>query len=496
MTKKVSIVILSSVVLLAGLIYLLVQHDQHQSKKADELVVHCAAGLQKPIRVIAQQYEKEFGTKIRLNFAASGVLASQLEVAGGDLFIPADQSYNQRAQAKGLVTEFIPLAELRACIVVQKGNPLHIQSLQDLTQPNIRISVADPSAAVGKFVKKVLSDSGDWEKIQAQIVVVKPTVNNIVEDVSIKSVDAALAWDAVALQSPHVEIVRVPVFEKKPRRASVGLIRNAQLPSALHFARYLSAIEKGRSVFATHHFSVPQTADHWADTPELLLFSGSMLRPAIQDRIRAFEKREGCRVSTVFEGCGTLVGMMAKGGAKPDSMFFCDSSFYPMVKDDFQAPHVISSNKIILLVPKGNPKHIKNLQDLVDMKLKVGISDPQKSALGALTKRMLISHHLWKPLQSSGNIIVRVGKGDELVNQMQVGALDAAILYRSNALASHEIMESCTIVALHDPLASATQPYAVSTHTDYPNMAQRLCEFLTNDDAKKNYTDLGFEWEK
>ncbi len=494
--KKPLIILLALLTLLAALIYLLSQRNKPQHDLTRTLTVHCAAGLQKPIRAIAKQYEKEFGTQIRLNFAGSGVLESQLTVAGGDLFIPADQSYIQSAQRKKIVQESIPIAELRACIVVQKGNPLNIHSLNDLTRPNIRISVAEPSAAIGKFVKSTLTTSGDWEKIRPRILVVKPTVNNIIEDVAAKSADAALAWDATALQFPDVEIVRVPVFEKKPRRASAGVIRGAHLPAALHFARYLAAKGKGRDVFKKYHFTTPPTADQWADSPELLLFSGSMLRPAIQERIRLFEKREGCHVNTVFEGCGTLVGMMAQGKAKPDSMFFCDSSFYTMVQNDFLSPMVISSNHIVLLVPKGNPKHIQNLTDLTREKLKVGISDPQKSALGTLTQKMLAAHHLWTPLQSSGNIIVRVGKGDDLVNQMQVGALDAALLYRSNARASKEIMANCDIIPLNDPLAIATQPYAVSKHTAYPLMMRRLRDFITSEQAKKNYTDLGFDWKK
>lgn len=494
--KKPQVIILVLLAVLGGLAYLLTQYEKSTDNTAEELTVHCAAGLQKPIREVAEAYEKEFGTKVRLNFAGSGVLESQLQIAGGDVFIPADDYYIESARSKGVVDEAIPLAELRACIVVQKGNPKNIQSISDLAQDGMRLSVAEPTAAVGKFVKKVLTASGDWEKIQPNILVVKPTVNNIVEDVSIKSVDAALAWDAVVLQSKHVEIVRVPVFEQKPRRANVGIIKGGKVTAALHFARYLSAVDKGRKAFAKYQFTLPAEADKWADVPELLLFSGSMLRPAIEERIRLFEKREGCRVSTVFEGCGTLISMMDKGGARPDSMFFCDSTFLTMVQKNFREGKVIADNHIVLLVPKGNPKNLRVLEDITKGEMKVGISDPNKSALGALTQKMLLSHQLWKPLKDSGNIITMVSKGDELVSQMQAGALDAALLYRSNARASKQIMDNCDIVAINDPKARATQPFAVSKETDYPLMMLRLRDFLTSDEARARYEELGFDWKK
>lgn len=494
--KKPAVIFLSLLVALGALVYLLTQYDKPVDTSAEELTVHCAAGLQKPVRAIAERYEKETGTKIRLNFAGSGVLESQIKVAGGDIYIPADDSYIQRTREEGWVKEAIPVAELRACIVVPKGNPGGIRSLADLTKAGVRISAAETSAAVGKFVKKVLTKSGDWKKIEPQILVYKPTVNNVVEDVAIGAVDAGLAWDAVALQSPDVEVVRVPVFEDSPRKAMVGVVKGANTPAALHFARYLAAEGRGRDVFSENKFTVPEERDKWTDIPELLLFSGSMLRPAIEERIRLFEQREGCRISTVFEGCGTLTAMMKEGGAKPAAFFSCDMTFLAMVQRNFREGMVISSNQIVILVPKGNPDKIKVLEDLAKGDLKVGISDPKKSALGKLTKEMLRAHQLWKPLQDSGNVTVMVSKGDELVNQMQVGALDAALVYRSNARASEQIMKHCEIIGIDDPLATATQPYAVAKDTDYPLMMSRLRDFLTNDEARDRYEHLGFDWKK
>ena len=483
-------------VTLAVLIFFLSRHDRPVDINTEELTVHCAAGLQRPVREIAKLYEKEYGTKIRLNFAGSGVLESQIKVAGGDLFIPADDSYIENTRKEGLVLESIAVAQLHAVIVVQKRNPKGIQSMGDLARSGTRISMGEPTAAIGKYVMTVLTQSGDWEKIKPQIIVTKPTVNNVVEDVATGSVDAGIAWDAVASQFEDVEIVRVPVFENRPCRASAGIIKGAKTPAALHFMRYLSAKGKGRDVFEKMGFAVPEKPDEWKDVPELTLFSGSMLRPAIEDRLRQFEKREGCRVKTVFEGCGTLVAMMKGGGANPSAYFSCDSTFLQDVQDKFDPGVVITSNEIVLLVSKGNPKGIKKLDDLSKIDLKVGLADSQKSALGKLTMQMMKRYGIWNELHDSGNIAVLVSKGDELVNQMQSGALDAAVLYRSNALASPQIMADCEIVQLGQPDAIAIQPFASAKDTPYPQMVLRLRDFITNDVARERYEELGFQWKK
>ena len=80
-------------VLLGVATWLLIREDRPSELGKTPLVVHCAAGLTKPVTELARQYEKEFGVPIRLQLGGSGALEISLDVAGGDLYIPADYSY-------------------------------------------------------------------------------------------------------------------------------------------------------------------------------------------------------------------------------------------------------------------------------------------------------------------------------------------------------------------------------------------------------------------
>lgn len=479
-----------------GLSLWLVLREDHTPKLGKApLLVHCAAGLRIPVSKIARQYEEEFGVPVHLQFGGSGALESQIQLAGGDLYLPADTSYITSLRTKGLVRESIPVARLTAGIVVPIGNPKAIRALPDLARPSLRLSLADPSAAIGRHTRDILEQSGLLAAIDANVVVTKPTVNNIVEDVATKSVDATIAWDAVAHSFTDLTWIAVPEFSAAPKTASIGILSTAAHPArALHFARFLSARDRGQTLFIKAGFTAPESADQWAEVPTVTLFSGSMLRPAIQDRLRAFEDREGCKINTVFEGCGTLVAMMKDGGSNPAAYFSCDTKFLDMVDDRFGPRTVISSNELILLVPKGNPKNLLTLQDLTAPGIKLGLCDPQKSALGELTRLLFIRHQLEAALQDSKNVSVLSGKGDDLVNAMQARSLDAALVYRSNALASPEIRENCEIISLHDPLAFATQPFAVAKQTNYPQLMQRLGQWLSEDSNRPHFEELGFTW--
>lgn len=490
--KRPALVLGILLALLGGALWWLVGGDDQKEPGKEDLLVHCAAGLRRPMSEIARQYEEDFGVTVNLQFGGSGALASQLEVAGGDLYLPADQTYIDSAREKGLLKEAMPVASLTAGMVVTKGNPRGLKELSDLGKEGLKISLAEKSASVGKFTWKVLEKEGLLAKVSPNVVVTKPTVNAIVEDVATGAVDVSLAWDAVAGNFAEVEWIAVPEFSKRAKRASIGVLTSAKdATRALHFARYVTAKNRGRKMFREMGFVVPDDGDEWSDQPEVTFFSGSMLRPAIQERVREFEEREGCRVNTVFEGCGTLVAQM-DAGAKPSGYFACDTKFLTKVQDRFFEGRIVTGNEIVLLVRKGNPLGLRELKDLGKEGVKLGVCDGQKSALGELTRIMLERRGLTGALET--NVSVKVAKGDDLVSAMQARSLDAALVYRSNALASPVILNEHEIVELNDELALAEQPFAVAKESAHPELMKRLGEFLATPEAKLRFQELGFEW--
>jgi len=487
--KRPVLVLISLLALLAAALWWLVNDQNEILPGRGSLLVHCGAGMRKPMNEIARQYEEEFGVKVILQFGGSGALESQLEVAGGDLYLPADQSYLESVRSKGLLRESMPVTKLSAGIVVPKGNPKGISSLQDLAREGMKISLGEKSASVGKYTWKVLNLEDLLGGIEPNVIVTKPTVNMIVEDVAMGAVDASIAWDAVAKSFPEVEWIPVPEFTKRSKLAGIGVLASSKdATRALHFARYVTSRDRGRKVFSEMGFEIPDEGDVWEDIPQVTLFSGSMLRPAIQEKVREFEKREGCRVNTVFEGCGTLVGMM-KAGSKPAGYFSCDVKFLDMVDDRFFPGTVMTGNEIVLLVRKGNPKSLSSLGDLSKGGVKLGVCDETKSALGQLTHQLFTRRKV-----SFDNVTVKVAKGDDLVSAMQARSLDAALVYRSNALASPVTLKECEIVELNDELAFAEQPYAVARETGHPELMKRLGKLLGSGDSREDFERLGFTW--
>ena len=484
---------LGSVVVAIAISWWLLRPDRATAAgRGHALTVHCAAGIKGPVTEVAKAYEDEFGGRVELTFGGSGTLLSALTVrAHGDIYIAGDDSYVADARERGLVAEILDLASMRPVIAIRQGNPKQLTRFEDLLRDDVRVGLGSPeAAAVGRITKRVATGLGLWERLVAKAAVLKPTVNDLGNDLKIGTIDAAVIWDATARQYDGLEIIEDPRLSKHERNVTLGVLAaTAQSRAALHFARYLAARDRGLPVFERHGFS-PLEGDAWADFPRLQLMSGAMLRPAIDATVQAFEAREGVRVDVVYDGCGILVSRM-KIGSIPDAYFSCDQSFLDQVTDEFREGTTVSTNEIVMLVTNGNPKQIEKLDDLLRDGIRLGVGHPEKSALGALTTALLTRTDHLARLRKSGNIVVESATGDLLVNQIVAGSLDVVLVYRSNAA---HVLARCAVVPVRESSAVASQPYAVARRSQHPHLMRRLLDAIRAVGSKKRFEELGFQW--
>lgn len=468
-----------------------------------ELVFYCAAGMSEPVSEIVDQYREEFGVTVQVEPAGSGTLLSKIRTIRpelrGHIYLSADRTYIDRALELELIAEHIPIASIRPVIAVAPGNPKGIRSIEDLLTGDVRVVLANPEAAsVGRVTKKMLNAAGRWEQIAARVndgsgVSFVGTVNEVALAVETGAADAGIVWDSVA-KLTGLDAVDDPVFSGGDQTVTAALVVPNDTPAgAMHFLRYLTASDRGLLVFAQRGFAVADDADTWADRPTLTLMAGAMLKPAIDDAITRFEQREGVTVTRIYNGCGLLVAQM-KTGTQPDAYFSCDVSFMTDVADRFGPPTNISRNPMVILVRRGNPLGIKSLADLAAAeKLAIGFAHPENSALGALTDRLLRRGDLHDRLVAR-NRVVHGDSGHLVVNQMAVGSLDAAVVYRSNALANPDNARFYELVPIADADAIATQPFAVSKSASHPQLTRRLFDAITEAAPRQRFDDLGFDW--
>lgn len=459
------------------------------ARKAQPLVIYCAASNKSVIEAIRRDYEREFQVPLELQYGASQTLLASLSVTGtGDLYLPADDSYLVTAREKQLLEDEYPLATMNAVVAVAKGNPLQIKTWEDLLKPEVRIAQASTeAAAIGKLTKKSLDERSLWEPLHEHTTVYKTTVTEVANDVKTKSVDAGIVFDAVLHDYDTLEGVTLPELAPVQANVAIAVLKaSIQARQARHFARYVSASDKGLKHYREFGFQ-PVAGEKWAEVPEITLYSGSMLRPAIEQTITEFEKQEGVRVTRVYNGCGILVAQM-KAGQVPDAYFACDLEFMKQVKDIFPVYESISENELVILVKKGNPAGIRNLKDLAKDGLRVGIGHEKQCAMGWLTQRTFDEGGVRESVMK--NVVVQTPTGDMLVNQMRSGSLDAAVAYLSNAAGAKDDLDAIRIQGI--PCSVASQPFGIAKETPHKQLAARLLTAIKAKESQDRFTKEGF----
>ncbi len=492
--SKTILALCVSLVLLVGLFWFLnlepARHADHSG--TEPIVLYCAASNRAVMEAIRRDYEAETNRQVQIQYGASQTLLSQVEVTGGgDLFLPADDSYLAIARDRQLVDEVLPIARMQAVVAVPRGNPLQIHSFQDLLRDDVRLVQANPdAAAVGKLSRQVLQATGQWSALDQATQAYRTTVTDVANDLLIGAADAGIVYDAVLHTYPKLEFVELSELQPANSLIAMGVLHGTKQPAqALHFARYVAARDRGLRHYEQHGFRI-SPGDRWSDQPELSVFAGSMLRPAIEDTIARFEEREGVRVTRVYNGCGVLVAQM-KSGQSPDAYFACDSEFMQQVADLFPEPVPVTENELVILVQKGNPHRIASLQDLTQPGLRVGIGHEKQCAMGWLTQNTFRESGLQSEVMA--NVTVQTPTGDMLVNQLQTRGLDAAVAYLSNAAGAADKLDAIRIQGLK--CAIATQPWAVSRDSDQAQLAGRLFEQICSTDSQEVFAAEGFRWQ-
>jgi molybdenum ABC transporter molybdate-binding protein len=515
-----------SLLLIGGLVlFLWAPWDRPSVSSTKPLVFYCAAGMAKPVQDIVDDYQQQYGVQVQVNYAGSGQLLSNIRAGGkGDLFLSADEYHINKARREGLLAETVPVAYLQPVMIVKestqdsltkKGKP--VTGVQDLLRTDLKVVLANPElAAVGKMIKDAFRkpEINLWAKLfpdskqTSSRVSTVGTVNEVATAVRTSENTLGIVWRATARQMDDVAIIEPPEFADLKEVIQIGVLTSAegeQATAALQFARYLSARDKGLDRFVAHQFDVIPDADLWAERPHIQLSAGAMLRPGVEDVVRAFAEREGVTIDTTYAGCGLLVSQMRgikkgeKPGRFPDAYFACDVEFLDKVQDWFDAGVMISHNDMVLIVPKGNPKDITALADLGKDGLKIGVGDPEKAAVGKLTDDLLkkagLYHAVYTPDWREAGRVVYAEAGHDLVNKVRVGALDVAVVYRSNAQSNPEnLQKHLDIVEIEIADALAKQPFAIAKDSPHRYLMKRLLRAIVAQQSADRFKSLGFRW--
>lgn len=220
--------------------------------RAAELTVFAAASLSDSLKEIAVAYEKQSGDKIIFNFAASSLLARQIEEgARADIFFSADEAKMDGLEKKGLIDPATRKSRLgnALVVVVSMDSTLQFRSAADLTNAAVKqIVLADPKAVpAGIYAKAWLAKQQVWSAVESKVV---PTENvrGALAAVEAGNVEAGVVYKTDAGISRKVKIAyEVPPSDAPRISYPLALVKESkQSDAAKKFINHLSSEEAGQ----------------------------------------------------------------------------------------------------------------------------------------------------------------------------------------------------------------------------------------------------------
>ena len=182
--------------------------------KKPQLLVFAAASLTNVLGELSTAWHASSGVPVKTSFAASSVLARQIEAGGkADVFISADQEWMDYLQSRRLIDKSSRrnLAGNRLVIIAPADSKIELRiapgfKLADALHGG-RLSTGDPDTVpVGKYARSALVSLGLWDELQDRLVRAD-NVRSALMFVARGEAPLGIVYTTDALLDPKVRIV-------------------------------------------------------------------------------------------------------------------------------------------------------------------------------------------------------------------------------------------------------------------------------------------------
>ncbi len=228
--------------------------------RAADITVFAAASLSDALQQVGKTYQTESGKTVTFSFAASSVLARQIEASSGaDIFMSADSDWMDYLDSRGLIAHDTRKDLLGNHLVLiapaDSKVKLTIAPHFDLAGALAggRLALADPDTVpAGKYAKTALNVLGVWNDVADHLVQAE-NVRVALAYVARGEAPLGIVYTTDALSEPKVKIVDdFPDNTHQPIVYPAALTKDAK-PEARTFLDYLSG-PQAQAIFAKAGF--------------------------------------------------------------------------------------------------------------------------------------------------------------------------------------------------------------------------------------------------
>ena len=238
---------------------------------------------------------------------------------------------------------------------------------------------------------------------------------------------------------------------------------------------------------------------------EVVVFAAASMTETLNQIKETYEKDHNVTLTFNFDSSGTLKTQIQEGA---DCDLFISAGQKQMNQLDITADKEVNTegldfvasdsrvnlleNKVVLVVPEGNPKGIEGFDDLAakladgSVLMAMGNSDVP---VGQYTQKILAYYNLDETALANAGTITYGTNVKEVTTQVSEGSVDCGIVYCTDAFsAGLTVVDSAT----KDMCGQVIYPAAVMKNAKHADAAKAFLEYLQSDAAMKVFENVGF----
>ena len=238
---------------------------------------------------------------------------------------------------------------------------------------------------------------------------------------------------------------------------------------------------------------------------EIIVFAAASMTETLNQIKDVYEKENNVTITYNFDSSGTLKTQIQEGA---DCDLFISAGQKQMNQLDLSSDKEINKegldfvagdtrlnlleNKVVLVVPEGNPKSTESFDDLAarlaegSILMAMGNSDVP---VGQYTQKILNFYGLDEEALAKSGVITYGSNVKEVTTQVSEGSVDCGIVYCTDAFSA-----GLTVIdgASKDMCGQVNYPAAVLKTAKNPDAAKAFLDYLTGSEAMAIFEAVGF----
>lgn len=195
----------------------------------------------------------------KYTFGGSGMLETQIQQgAPADVFAAASPKQPAALYAKGLVGTPVQFATNTLVLIVPKGNPAHIKSVNDITRPGVKLVICNATVPCGDYARTAFKNLGVTTSAMKNVVSQTTDVTQTLAEVALGQADAGFVYitDAKAAAGKVIPIT-LPAKAKPLAKDFIAVVKAGKNQAAANAFVQEVLSSKGQATLRAAGFGKP-----------------------------------------------------------------------------------------------------------------------------------------------------------------------------------------------------------------------------------------------